>query len=131
MHNVNVDALEQTIAKVQQDTSAVKQRVAFDGERQTQEGGRSSARASRFPTASPSSSADFPPPMGGTESAPNPPPTASGRARLLRDMCASGQRTAVAVQCFGAKDVILVVGRGVPKWGRLGHPIEAPEKGTA
>jgi hydroxyacylglutathione hydrolase len=50
--------------------------------------------------------------------------------RPVTVLCASGQRAAVAVQRFGAKDVILVVGRGVPKWGRLGHPIEAPEKGT-
>ena len=47
--------------------------------------------------------------------------------RPVAVMCASGQRAAVAsslVQRHGARDVIHVVGGGVPKWGRLGHPIE-------
>ena len=47
--------------------------------------------------------------------------------RPVAVMCASGQRAAVAsslVQHHGACDVIHVVGGGVPKWGRLGHPIE-------
>ena len=47
--------------------------------------------------------------------------------RPVAVMCASGQRAAVAaslVQRHGAREVIHVVGGGVPKWGRLGHPIE-------
>ena len=49
--------------------------------------------------------------------------------RPVAVMCASGQRAAVAaslVQRFGAQRVLHVVNGGVPKWGRLGHPIEAP-----
>ena len=38
MHNVDVDALEQSVSKAQQDSSAVKHPVAFDGEWQTAEG---------------------------------------------------------------------------------------------
>ncbi|MBA3429262.1 MAG: MBL fold metallo-hydrolase [Actinobacteria bacterium] len=54
--------------------------------------------------------------------------------RPVAVLCASGQRAAVAaslVQRFGAKEVIHVVGGGVPKWGRLGHPIENPAKAAA
>lgn len=73
MHNVNVAALEQTVAKAQEDPGTVKQPVAFDGEWQTQEG-RPQFRASiPVPNGEPVIfEADFPPPMGGTGSAPNP-----------------------------------------------------------
>ncbi len=53
-------------------------------------------------------------------------------SRPVAVMCASGQRAATAVslvQRFGAREVIHVVGGGVPKWGRLGHPLESA--GTA
>jgi len=49
--------------------------------------------------------------------------------RPVAVMCASGQRAAVAsslVQRYGAERVLHVVNGGVPKWGRLGHPIEEP-----
>jgi len=42
-------------------------------------------------------------------------------------LCASGQRAAIAaslVQRFGGRHVVHVVGGGVPKLGRLGHPLE-------
>ena len=42
-------------------------------------------------------------------------------------ICGSGQRAATAaslVQRCGAEDVIHVVDGGVPKWGRLGNPLE-------
>ena len=42
-------------------------------------------------------------------------------------ICASGERAATAaslVQRYGGERVIHVVEGGVPKWGRLGHPIE-------
>jgi rhodanese-related sulfurtransferase len=41
-------------------------------------------------------------------------------------VCATGQRAAVAgslLQRYGAERVIHVVGGGVPKWARLGHPL--------
>lgn len=49
--------------------------------------------------------------------------------RPVAVLCASGQRAAVAsslLQRHGAKQVIHVVGGGVPTWQRLGHPIETP-----
>jgi hydroxyacylglutathione hydrolase len=42
-------------------------------------------------------------------------------------ICASGQRSSTAaslLKAYGARDVIHVVDGGVPKWGRLGHPLE-------
>ena len=44
-------------------------------------------------------------------------------------VCASGQRAAVAaslVQRYGGRHVIHVVGGGVPRWERLGNPVEKP-----
>jgi rhodanese-related sulfurtransferase len=41
-------------------------------------------------------------------------------------VCGSGERSAVAaslLQRLGARDVIHVIEGGVPKWGRLGHPL--------
>lgn len=72
MHNVNVDALNQTIAKATDDPSAVKQTVTFDGEWQTR-GGPQFTTVIPVPNGDPVTfQADFPPPMGGTGSAPNP-----------------------------------------------------------
>ncbi len=54
--------------------------------------------------------------------------------RPVAVVCASGQRAAVAaslLQRYGARDVIHVVGGGVPKWGRLGHPVERAHPVTA
>jgi len=73
VHNVNVDALERTAAAAAADPSAVIQSVAFEGDWQTTPG------AAQFRTEIPLPGgdhvvfeADFPPPMGGTGSAPNP-----------------------------------------------------------
>jgi len=73
MHNVNTDALQQTIAKAQQDPAALKQRVSFDGEWQVK-GNQPQFRATiPVPDGEPFVfEADFPPAMGGTGSAPNP-----------------------------------------------------------
>jgi rhodanese-related sulfurtransferase len=54
-------------------------------------------------------------------------------ARPIAVMCASGQRAATAaslVQRYGARQVIHVVDGGVPKWGRLGNPIESSQPPT-
>jgi rhodanese-related sulfurtransferase len=54
--------------------------------------------------------------------------------RPVAVLCASGQRAAVAasmLQRHGAAHVIHVVNGGVPKWGRLGHPLEVPERAVA
>lgn len=71
MHNVNVDAVEQAAAKAAADPDAVTQHVTFDGEWQT------SGPQFRATIPVPNGQAvvfeaDFPPPMGGTGSAPNP-----------------------------------------------------------
>jgi hydroxyacylglutathione hydrolase len=54
--------------------------------------------------------------------------------RPVAVLCASGQRAAVAaslIQRHGAREVIHVTGGGVPKWRRLGYPIETPQKAPA
>jgi hypothetical protein len=86
MHNMNVEAVQQTIAAAEQDPAAAVQCVAFSGEWQTEEG------APRFRTDIPlpdgssvEFQADYPPHMGGTGAAPNPLAYCLlGRPRLLR-----------------------------------------------
>jgi hydroxyacylglutathione hydrolase len=54
--------------------------------------------------------------------------------RPVAVLCASGQRAAVAaslMQRHGAGRVIHVVEGGVPRWGKLGEPIERPERVAA
>ena len=73
MHNVNVDALEQTAAQAESDPEAAVQQVSFDGEWQTKEGRPQFQTTIAIPNGEPVMlEADFPPPMGGTGSAPNP-----------------------------------------------------------
>jgi hypothetical protein len=73
MHNVNVDAVEQTAAKAKADPAAVVQHIAFDGEWQTAAGAVQFRATIPVPNGKPVVfEADFPPPMGGTGSAPNP-----------------------------------------------------------
>ena len=72
MHNVNVEALQQTVAKATDDPSAVKQQVSFAGEWQTG-GGPQFVASIPVPNGDAITfQADFPPPMGGSGSAPNP-----------------------------------------------------------
>lgn len=72
MHNINVAAVEQTAAKAQSDPGTVIQHVVFDGEWQTNDGPQFRASIP-VPNGDPMIfEADFPPPMGGTGSAPNP-----------------------------------------------------------
>ncbi|MFM9045607.1 MAG: OsmC family protein [Solirubrobacterales bacterium] len=73
MHNVNVEAVEETAAKASADPGAAVQPVAFDGEWQTAE------RAVQFTAEIPlpdgrsvTFEADYPPHMGGLGQAPNP-----------------------------------------------------------
>ena len=50
--------------------------------------------------------------------------------RPVAAICGSGERSAVAaslLQRFGARQVLHVVEGGVPKWGRLGFPLEEAE----
>jgi hypothetical protein len=73
MHNVNAEALKAAIAKAEQNPNALKQSVSFDGEWQAQEGRPQFRATIPVPNGDPVVfEADFPPPMGGTGSAPNP-----------------------------------------------------------
>ena len=72
MHNVNLDALRETISKAQSDPAVLKQQVTYDGEWQT-DGGPQFVASIPVPNGEPVTfQADFPPPMGGTGSAPSP-----------------------------------------------------------
>jgi hydroxyacylglutathione hydrolase len=54
--------------------------------------------------------------------------------RPVAVICGSGQRAATGaslIERFGAERVIHVVDGGVPKWGRLGYPLEQSEPATA
>lgn len=73
VHNVATDALSQTIEKATTDPAAVRQHVSLDGEWQTQPGAAQFRATIPVPTGDPVVfEADFPGPMGGTGSAPNP-----------------------------------------------------------
>lgn len=73
MHNVNVEAVEQTAAQAKADPSTVVQHVAFEGEWQSSQGAPQFRAAIPVPNGEPVVfEADFPPPLGGTGSAPNP-----------------------------------------------------------
>lgn len=73
MHNVNVNALNQTIANAEHDPSALKQDVCFSGEWQSTEGEPQFRASIPVPKGEPVIfEADYPPPMGGTGTAPNP-----------------------------------------------------------
>ncbi len=55
-------------------------------------------------------------------------PDGLDEARPIAVLCGSGQRAATAaslVQRFGAREVIHVVEGGVPKWRKLGRPVES------
>ncbi len=54
-------------------------------------------------------------------------------AKPIAVLCGSGQRAAIAaslVQRYGAEEVVHVVDGGVPKWGKLGQPLERGEQAT-
>ena len=73
MHNVNVDALNQTIANAEQDPSALTQHVSFNGEWQSTDGVPQFRASIPVPNGEPVIfEADYPPPMGGSGAAPNP-----------------------------------------------------------
>lgn len=73
MHNVNVDALNQTIANAEQDPSALAQDVSFSGVWQSTDGAPQFRASIPVPNGEPVIfEADYPPPMGGTGAAPNP-----------------------------------------------------------
>ena len=73
MHNVNVEAVEQTANRAATDPGALMQTVALGGEWQTTPGAPQFRTEIPLPNGeSVTFEADFPPPMGGTGSAPNP-----------------------------------------------------------
>jgi uncharacterized OsmC-like protein len=73
MHNVNVEAVEQTAARAAQDPAAFVQHLSFAGDWQVQEGAPQFRGTIPVPNGEPVVfEADYPSPMGGTGSAPNP-----------------------------------------------------------
>jgi uncharacterized OsmC-like protein len=72
VHNVNTDALAQTIENAKNDPASVRIQVAYDGAWQTQQGAPQFRATIAFAKGETVFEADFPPPMGGTGSAPNP-----------------------------------------------------------
>ena len=72
MHNVNLEALRITTDKARQDPSAVVMDSSFDGEWNTGDGPQFTAAIPLPNGDTVDFAADFPPPMGGTGSAPNP-----------------------------------------------------------
>ena len=72
MHNVNTEALEQTIAAARDDPAGARQEVTLDGEWQAEEGAPQFRATIGFPKGEAVFEADFPPPMGGSGAAPNP-----------------------------------------------------------
>jgi uncharacterized OsmC-like protein len=71
MHNVNVEALNQTVRKAGEDPSVVRQQTQFNGEWNVED--RAPFRGTiRHPGGETTFHADFPRPMGGTAAAPNP-----------------------------------------------------------
>ena len=72
MHNVNLEALTATVDKARRDPSAVVMTTAFDGEWNSKGGPQFSATIPLPNGEQVTFAADFPPPMGGTGSAPNP-----------------------------------------------------------
>lgn len=73
MHNVNVEAVEQTVSMGEKDAASLVQKVDFNGEWQTADGGPQFSTEIPLPDGSsvPFES-DFPAHMGGSGSAPNP-----------------------------------------------------------
>lgn len=72
MHNVNVEAVEQTAAKAAENPAAVVNPVSFTGEFQTTDGMPQFRGTIPFPGGETAFECDFPPPMGGSGAAPNP-----------------------------------------------------------
>ena len=72
MHNVDLEKLNATIEKARQDPTAVVQQTSFDGAWNPGSGPQFSASIPLPNGESVTFEADFPPPMGGTGSAPNP-----------------------------------------------------------
>ena len=72
MHNVNVNALEQTIENGRNDSKALRQPVNLTGEWQIEQGRPQFTGTIAYPQGEVEFAADFPPPMGGSGIAPNP-----------------------------------------------------------
>ncbi|HSD80287.1 MAG TPA: OsmC family protein [Solirubrobacteraceae bacterium] len=73
MHNVDVEAVERSARRAAEDPGALRQPVMFEGEWQTTPGAAQFRAEIPVPGGAPVVfDADFPPPMGGTGSAPNP-----------------------------------------------------------
>ena len=72
MHNVNLDQLQQTIDKARNDPGALRQPVDLAGQWQTEQGAAQFRGTITYPAGEVEFACDFPPPMGGGGTAPNP-----------------------------------------------------------
>lgn len=72
MHNVNLEALNQTVEKARDKPDTVRQHAEFGGEWNTEQGAPQFRGTIPYPGGEMVFEADYPPPMGGTGSAPNP-----------------------------------------------------------
>ena len=72
MHNVNVESLLQTVEQGTADPAVLRQPVELSGEWQTREGAPQFQGRIPYPGGEVEFSCDFPPPLGGSGSAPNP-----------------------------------------------------------
>lgn len=72
MHKVDVEALNQTVDKGRADPGMLRQPVDLGGEWQVEEGGAQFTGTIPYPKGEVTFAVDFPPPMGGNGTAPNP-----------------------------------------------------------
>ena len=72
MHNVNVESLLQTVEQGTADPAALRQPVELSGEWQTRDGAPQFQGRIPYPGGETEFTCDFPPPLGGSGSAPNP-----------------------------------------------------------
>lgn len=72
MHNVNLESLLQTVEQGMADPAALRQPVELSGEWQTHDGAPQFQGRIPYPGGEVEFSCDFPPPLGGNGSAPNP-----------------------------------------------------------
>ena len=72
MHNVNLGALEQTIEAARENPAVARQSVELEGDWQTEPGSPQFRALIPYPRGEVEFSCDFPPPLGGSGTAPNP-----------------------------------------------------------
>ncbi len=72
MHNLNLDAIEQSAVKAQREPDSLRQHVELAGDWQNDQGQPQFRAMIPYPQGSVEFTADFPPPLGGSGAAPSP-----------------------------------------------------------